>query len=89
MAATAPKVQTLAQAMADLNPAFAASTKIVQQQQNMLPGKYNSQRAAINAERGQGFNAINNQATGRGGSFSGIPVDEQATYLSTNRKSVV
>lgn len=83
MAVKAPKVQTLAQAMADLNPAYAASKNVVNQRISGLGAKYDAQRAAINAERGQGFNTINNQATGRGGSFSGIPVDEQATYLAT------
>lgn len=81
--ATAPVVQTLAQAMADLNPAYAGQTAVVQQQQAGLGAKYDAQRAALTAEKGQGFNAINNQATGRGLSFSGIPIDEQATYLST------
>ncbi len=79
----APQVQTLAQAMADLNPAYAASKDVVNQQISGLGAKYDAQRAGITAEKGQGFNAINNQATGRGASFSGIPIDEQATYLST------
>lgn len=81
--ANAPQVQTLAQAIADLNPAYAASKDVVNQQISGLGAKYDGQRAGINAARGQGFNAINNQATGRGASFSGIPIDEQATYLST------
>lgn len=83
MAVAAPKVQSLSQAMADLNPAYAASKKVIQKQQAAVPVKYDAQRAGLTAEKGQGFNAINNQATGRGGSFSGIPIDEQATYLST------
>lgn len=83
MAVKAPKVQTLAQAMADLNPAYAASRNVVNKQISGLGAKYDAQRSATNAERGQGFAAINNQATGRGGSFSGIPIDEQSTYLAT------
>lgn len=79
----APKVQTIAEAMADLDPAYAASRDIVAKRQSALPAKYDAQRAGIKAERGEGFNTINNQATGRGGSFSGIPADEQARYLST------
>lgn len=81
--ATAPTVQTLAQAMADLDPAYAASRSVVERRRSALPQKYEAQRAGIYAERGEGFNAINNQATGRGASFSGIPQDEQARYLST------
>ena len=83
MAAKAPKVQTLSQAMRDLNPAYAASNKIVNQQIGNLKTTEAANIAGLDAAKGQGFNAINNQATGRGGSFSGIPVDEQATYLST------
>ena len=79
----APKVQTLAQARVDLDPAYAASKDVVNKQIAGLGAKYDAQRAGITAEKGQGFNAINNQATGRGASFSGIPIDEQATYLST------
>ena len=81
--ATAPTVQTLAQAMADLDPAYAASRSVVERRRSALPQKYEAARAGIYAERGEGFNAINNQATGRGASFSGIPQDEQARYLST------
>lgn len=81
--ATAPRVQTLAEAMRDLDPAYAASRDIVAKRQQALPGKYDAQRAGIYAARGEGFNTINNQATGRGASFSGIPQDEQARYLST------
>lgn len=81
--ATAPKVQTLAEAMAELNPAYAQSQQVIQKRQSGLGAKYDAQRAGITAERGEGFNTINNQATARGGSFSGVPVEEQSRYLST------
>jgi hypothetical protein len=83
MAYKPPQVQTMSQAMKDLNPAYAAVTQNLNQQQALVPQKYDAQRSAINAERGQGFNAINNQATARGGSFSGVPVNEQSVYLAT------
>lgn len=83
MASNAPKVQSLSKISASLNPAYASSKNIINKQKAALPQKYDAQRSAIKAERGEGFNAINNQATGRGGSFSGIPQDEQARYLST------
>lgn len=79
----APQVQTLAEVMAGLDPAYSAQTSVIQKRQAGLGAKYDAQRAGLAAEKGQGFNAINNQATGRGMSFSGIPIDEQATYLST------
>ena len=81
--ATAPRVQTLAEAMRDLDPAYASSRDMIAKRQQALPAKYDAQRAGIYAARGEGFNTINNQATGRGASFSGIPQDEQARYLST------
>lgn len=79
----APQVQSLADIMAELSPAYSAGTGVLEQQRAGLGAKYDTQRAGLTAEKGQGFNAINNQATGRGMSFSGIPLDEQATYLST------
>ena len=79
----APKVQTLAEVTAQMDPAFAGAKDVIAKKQALLPGQFDALRAGINAARGQGFNAINNSATGRGASFSGIPIDEQATYLST------
>lgn len=81
--AQTPQVQTLAQIMADLAPATTAQTNVINAQKSALPAKYDAQRSALGAEKTQGFNQINDQATGRGLSFSGIPLDEQATYLST------
>lgn len=81
--AAAPKVQTLAEAMAELNPAYAQSQQVIEKRQAGLGAKYDAQRAGITAERGEGFNTINNQATARGGSFSGVPVEEQSRYLAT------
>lgn len=78
-----PQVQDLNQIIADLNPAYAGQENLINQQKSGLGLKYDSQRSALGAEKVQGFNQINNQATGRGLSFSGIPLDEQATYLST------
>lgn len=79
----APQVQSLAEIMAELSAGSASSTNVLNEQRAGLGAKYDIQRQGLTAEKGQGFNAINNQATGRGLSFSGIPLDEQATYLST------
>lgn len=81
--AAAPQVQTLAQVMADLDPAYSGQQTLLESQRSGLGAKYDAQRAGITAAKGQGFSDINNSATGRGMSFSGIPLDEQATYLST------
>lgn len=81
--AQAPQVQSLAQIMTDLTPSIQGQQDLIKQQQGGLGAKYGSQRTALQAEKVQGFNDINTQATGRGVAFSGIPLDEQATYLST------
>jgi hypothetical protein len=69
--------------MAGLDPAYNQSQALITQQQQGLGAKFGAQKQGLAAEKVQGFNTINNQATGRGMSFSGIPLDEQATYLST------
>ena len=79
----APQVQSLADIMGELAPSVQGQQDLIAQQQAGLGTKYDAQRSGLEAKKGQSFNAINNQATGRGLSFSGIPLDEQATYLST------
>ena len=79
----APQVQSVEQIIADLNPAYSGSIDVLNKRRAALPTQFQAQRSGIEAERVVGFNQINNQATGRGMSFSGIPLDEQANYLST------
>jgi hypothetical protein len=79
----APVVQTLPELMAELSQANAPVLAVNAQRKAGLADKYAGQRAGLDAAKVQGFNQINDQATGRGASFSGIPIDEQATYLST------
>lgn len=78
--ATAPKVQTIQESIGDLNPAYEGSRNVINQQIGNLGQKYDAQRAGIYAVRGNAYNTINNQATGRGLAFSGIPAHEQARY---------
>lgn len=78
--ATAPKVQTIQESIGDLNPAYEGSRNVINQQIGNLGQKYDAQRAGIYAARGNAYNVINNQATGRGLAFSGIPAHEQARY---------
>lgn len=79
----APKVQALNDIISSLNPAFQADRSLIATQQKGLNNKYGSQRTALDASKVQGFNDINTQAVGKGLAFSGIPVSEQANYLST------
>ena len=80
---SAPTVQSVEQIVADLNPAYSGSIDVLNKRRAALPGQFQAQRSGLEAEKVVGFNQINNQATGRGMSFSGIPLDEQANYLST------
>ena len=79
----APQVQSVEQIIADLNPAYSGSIDVLNKRRAALPAQFQAQRSGLEAEKVVGFNQINNQATGRGISFSGIPLDEQANYLST------
>lgn len=79
----APKVQSIEQIVNDLNPAYRASTDVLNQRRSQIPGQFQAQRQGLEAEKVQGFNTINTQANARGMAFSGIPLDEQANYLST------
>lgn len=79
----APTVQSLSDVYNELNSAYSGGRDVINEQIAGLGEKYDAQRSALDAEKVQGFNAINDQATGRGMAFSGIPLDEQANYLST------
>lgn len=81
--ATAPTVQTLDEIMASLQPGYAAQQGIIGKQIENTDATAKAQKLALDAAKTQGFDTINRQATGKGNSFSGIPLDEQATYLST------
>lgn len=81
--AKAPTVQTLDQIMASLQPGYKAQQQVIGKQIANTDAVYKGQQLALDAAKTQGFNQINEQATGKGNTFSGVPTDEQATYLST------
>lgn len=81
--ATAPTVQSLDQIMASLQPGYAAQQGVINQQIANTDATYKAQSLALDAAKTQGFNQINRNSIGKGNTFSGIPVDEQANYLST------
>jgi len=81
--ANAPTVQTLDQIMASLQPGYQAQQAIIGQQSANTDATYKAQSLALDAAKTQGFNQINDQATGKGNTFSGLPTNEQANYLST------
>jgi hypothetical protein len=83
MAVKAPKVQSLSEIMASLNPAYKGQRSVINQEIAAVPQDQATQMAALDAAKGQGFNDINTQAASRGLAFSGVPLSEQSRYLST------
>lgn len=81
--AKAPTVQTLDQIMASLQPGYAAQQGIINKQIANTGETYKASKLALDAAKTQGFNQINDQATGKGLAFSGVPISEQSNYLST------
>lgn len=81
--ATAPTVQTLDQIMAELQPGYTGQRQVIGKGIVNTNETYKASELALDAAKTQGFNEINSQATGKGTTFSGVPADEQATYLST------
>lgn len=81
--ATAPIVQTLDQIQAELQPGYTAQRGVIQKGILNTNETYKASELALDASKTQGFNQINEQATGKGTAFGGIPVTEQADYLST------
>ena len=80
----APKVETLAQSVAALAGGFDEQRNLINEQIAGLSSQYGAQREALEGTRSQQFNKINEQATGRGMAFSGIPLYEQTQYLANS-----
>jgi len=80
--ATAPTVQNLSDIMAELNPSIQGQTDVINKQKAANAAIYDAQRAGLEGAKTKAFNQINDQATGRGMAFSGIPLNEQANYLA-------
>lgn len=82
MAVQSPKVETLAQSMAGLDPAFQEQKGLIQEQIGGLDAKYDIEKQAMEGTRVQSFESINRSMVGRGAAFSGIGADEQSRYLA-------
>lgn len=81
--ATAPIVQTLDQIMAELTPGYAGQREVIGKAIANTNETYKASELALDASKTQGFNQINEQATGKGLAFGGTTIEEQADYLST------
>lgn len=55
----------------------------VQSQIDALPGQQQAQMSALDQAKVNAFKDITNQANSRGVIFSGVPIDQQATYTGT------
>lgn len=82
MATKAPKVQTLAQSMAALDSGYSEQRGLINEQIQGLGAASEVRRQRLEGAKVNNFNAINDSAVGRGAAFSGIPIHEQADYLS-------
>lgn len=77
----APKVQSLSQIIASLNPAYKPLISNINQRQAALPSKYEGRRQGLQQAKTNAFRDIRRGANASGMAFSGIPLEEQATYL--------
>lgn len=80
----APKVQSIEKILADLDPGYRPARDLVRQQQEALPGRLEATKSGLNAQKDRAFQGITNRANRRGLTFSGIPIQEEANYLSTD-----
>lgn len=77
----APKVQSLDKILAQLDPAYAPSRQLYNQQIGTLPGQEQQAVSGLDAAKQNSFRDINTGANSKGLAFSGIPEAEQARYL--------
>lgn len=76
-----PQVQSLDQILASLEPAYAASRGLYNQQLSALPGQEAAATASLDVAKGNAFRDVNTNANSKGLAFSGIPAAEQTRYL--------
>jgi len=70
--------------IASLNSVYQPQIGLIQKQQAALPQQAQAQVDALGAKKDQAFGDILNGARQRGLGFSGIPLGDQAKYLSTD-----
>lgn len=79
-----PKVQTIQEIMAELNPAYQTRKDFINQQITAVPQQLQADEQILEGQRQKVFGDITQQASDRGMFFSGIPASEQAMYTGTN-----
>lgn len=81
-------VQDLTQIMAELDPVYAQSRNIYNQQIGGLQAEEDAGIAQLETQRVRGFRDIARSANTRGLDFWGIPIEEQATYNDKHQGAV-
>lgn len=76
-----PQVQSLDEILAQLDPAYAPSRGLYQQQQALLPGQLATAKQGLEVGKQNAFRDVNTNANSKGLAFSGIPAAEQSRYL--------
>jgi hypothetical protein len=76
--------RTLQDVISSLQSVYQPQIDLVRQQQTALPQQAQAQSDALGAKKDQAFGDILNGARRRGLGFSGIPLGDQAKYLSTD-----
>jgi len=67
----------------DNTAGYGAQTQSLRKQQALIPGQIADEEKGLQARQGQAFDDILGGARRRGMGFSGIPLQEQAKYTST------
>lgn len=76
--------RTLQDIIASLNSVYQPQVDLYRQQQSQIPQQAQAQEDALGAKKDQAFGDILSGARQRGLGFSGIPLGEQAKYVSTD-----
>lgn len=79
----APKVESLADIMAQLDPAYQGQRDVYSKQSGQIDVDTQNTITGLKAQRGEAWNDIGRSANARGFAFGGIRADEQARYDST------
>lgn len=77
-----PKVQTLAQSRAALDPAFAEQRSLIEEQIGGLGAASDIRRQRLEGARVGAYDSIRDAATAMGVSFGGFSPEEQSRYLA-------
>src|SRR5688500_7318807 len=76
-------VRSLEQILSELGTVYAPQEQNLRTRQSLIPGQIAEEEKGLQAKQEQSFGEILGGARRRGLGFSGIPLQEQAKYTST------